>query len=138
MRYIIKTLKKLNDPRQAWKIKHELADILAICIVAVMCGAQSSCEIQTFAALREEWFKGFLTLANGIPNRLTIERVLRLVNSKEFSNLFNRIMRHIQSSSKQSIVAIDGKCCYQREHGSRQKSVLYMVSACPNLLCDCN
>ena len=129
MRYIIKTLKKLNDPRQAWKIKYELADILAICIVAVMCGAQSSCEIQTFAVLREEWFKDFLTLANGIPNRLTIERVLRLVNPKEFSNLFNRIMRHIQSSSKQSIVAIDGKRYYRRERESGRANAMYMVSA---------
>lgn len=129
MRYIIKTLRTLSDPRQPWKIKYELADILSICIVAVLCGARSSYEIQMFASLREEWFKGFLTLANGIPNRLTIERVLRLVNPKEFSKLFNRIMQHIQSSSKQSIVAIDGKCCYSRGDKGKRENILYMVSA---------
>lgn len=129
MHYIIRTLRKLTDPRQPWKIKHDLTDILAICIIAVMCGAQSSLEIQMFAEMRKEWFGGFLSLTNGIPNRLTFERVLRIIDSHAFSKLFTEIMQHIQTRSKGSVVAIDGKCCYSRGRNGKCENVLYMVSA---------
>jgi hypothetical protein len=45
MKYILSFLKALEDPRQAWKVKHLLSDILAICIIAIMCGARSSWDI---------------------------------------------------------------------------------------------
>ena len=45
IRFVLKKLKEVQDPRQLWKIRHSLVDILAISIIAVMCGAQSSHQI---------------------------------------------------------------------------------------------
>ena len=40
MKYIVMRLKEVQDPRQLGKIKHVLSDILAMCIISIMCGAK--------------------------------------------------------------------------------------------------
>ena len=42
MKYLIKALNRITDPRQAWKVKHNLSEILLICILAVTAGAIST------------------------------------------------------------------------------------------------
>lgn len=125
MQFVLKKLSEIQDPRQLWKIRHPLVDILAICIVGIMCGAKSTHQIHMFAQYRESWFRRFLTLPNGIPNRLTINRVLSLINPKQFSVIFTQIMQHIQSVSHGAVVSLDGKSCYARAG----EGVVYMVSA---------
>ncbi|MEN6567488.1 MAG: transposase family protein, partial [Veillonellales bacterium] len=49
MENLIAILEKMPDPRQAWKIKHKLSDILLICLLAVTCNANSALEIHDFA-----------------------------------------------------------------------------------------
>ncbi|MDR1570288.1 MAG: transposase family protein [Oscillospiraceae bacterium] len=66
MRYIIKQLWEIKDIRQPLKTKHALEEILAISIVAMLCGADSISKIVQFAKLRERWLKKYLPLANGI------------------------------------------------------------------------
>lgn len=125
MRYILKRLSEVQEPRQLGKIKHPLVDILGICIVAIMCGAKSTHQIHMFAQYREGWFRRFLSLPNGIPNRLTINRVLSLINPKQFGLVFTQIMQHIQRISTDAIVSLDGKSCYARG----DQGVISMVSA---------
>ena len=109
MGYMIERFRSLKDPRQPWKIKHRLSDILVISIIAIMCGATSSAQIAKYGVLREEWLRKFLPLENGMPHRLTIECVLSLLNPKEFQRLFTQIMQKFQTVTKGSIVALDGK-----------------------------
>jgi predicted transposase YbfD/YdcC len=125
IRFVLKKLKEVQDPRQLWKIRHSLVDILAISIIAVMCGAQSSHQIHLFAQVREAWFRRFLALPNGIPNRLTINRVLSLIDTRQFCVVFTQIMQHIQHISEDAIVSLDGKSCYAKAG----QGVVYMVSA---------
>lgn len=126
---MIRELKQIPDPRQAGKIRHSLHEILLIAIIAVIANANSSHEIHVFARCHHQWLKQFLSLKNGIPSRLTIDRVLRLVNPKHFNEAFLQIMKHIQSATKGSVVALDGKAYHtvREENGGTQ--VLYMVNA---------
>lgn len=126
---LTRILRKINDPRQAWKIKHSLVEILVICIISITAGANSSHEINIFAANREAWLRKYLRLENGIPSRLTIERVLRLMNPKAMEKAFMSIMRFVQSVSKGNIVAIDGKAYFNTREGKGAAGVCYMVNA---------
>ena len=96
MKYILMRLKEVQDPRQLGKIKHVLSDILAMCIISIMCGAKSTHQIHMFVQCREEWFRRFLEMPNGVPNRLTINRVLSLIQPKKFCVIFTQIMQQIQ------------------------------------------
>lgn len=128
MKYIISQLKKIRDPRQLWKVKHSLWEILTICIIAIMCGARSSLEINEFAILREEWFKTFLELPNGIPHRLTINRVLSLLKPRSFEKVFMIIMNHARKITDGAVVSIDGKSYYSQKKNRENTHPLYMLN----------
>ncbi|MGI6689214.1 MAG: transposase family protein [Christensenellales bacterium] len=54
IRFVLKKLEEVQDQLQLWKIRHSLVDILAISIVAIMCGAQSSHQIRLFAQVHKK------------------------------------------------------------------------------------
>ena len=119
----------MPDPRQSWKIKHKLSDILIICLLAVTCNANTAVEIHDFAVAREKWLQEFLIIKNGIPSRLTFTRVLQIIQPKAFVVLFSQIMSCIEVVSKGRVVAIDGKAIAGTYHNEGRKGLIYMVSA---------
>jgi len=124
-----KILKKIKDPRQPWKVWHNLVEILMICIIGITAGADSSYKIYLFAINREEWLKKYLTLEHGIPGRLTIERVLAVIDPKAMEKAFISIMRLAQKSSKGAVVAIDGKAFFSNRNEDGSVNIFYMVGA---------
>ena len=124
-----KILKRVNDPRQQWKVMHSLVEILMICIIGITAGADSSYGIYLFAINREEWLRKYLTLEHGIPGRLTIERVLAVIDPKAMEQAFIAIMRLARSASKGTVVAIDGKAFFSNRNEDGSANVFYMVGA---------
>ena len=57
----------LEDPRIDRSKRHSLLDIITIAICAVICGAGSWVYVEMFGKSKEEWFRTFLGLPNGIP-----------------------------------------------------------------------
>ena len=64
----------LEDPRTGHAIRHELLDIIVITLCAVICGADNWVEIEEFGKAKEDWFRRFLKLPNGIPSHDTFCR----------------------------------------------------------------
>ena len=58
----------LEDPRIERCKRHLLLDIITIAICAVICGADSWVYVEMFGKIKEEWFRTFLDLPNGIPS----------------------------------------------------------------------
>ena len=65
--------------------RHELMDIVAIALCAVICGADNWVDIEVFGNSKRQWFARFLNLPNGVPYHDTFGRVFSLLNTKEFS-----------------------------------------------------
>ena len=61
----------LEDPRIERSKRHRLMDIITIAICAVICGADSWVYVELFGQSKEEWFRTFLELPNGIPSHDT-------------------------------------------------------------------
>lgn len=118
MRKIKGTLRRIPDPRQAWKVKYPLVEILLMYIIAITAGANSSYEIETFGRNRKKWLRQFMALCNGIPSRLTIERVLRILNPKTVQKAYVEIMQAIRGEGAETVISIDGKA-YFMQHQKR-------------------
>ena len=120
---------KISEPRIGNAKRHKLLDIIIIAICATICGADSWVDVEMFGKSKQEWFKKFLELPNGIPSHDTIGRVFRMVNPEEFQRSFLAWIETIQKLTKGEVIAIDGK----QLHGSRDKdsgqSALDIVSA---------
>jgi predicted transposase YbfD/YdcC len=116
----------VTEPRDSNK-RHKLLDIITIALCAVICGADSWEDIEEFGITKEEWFEGFLELPHGIPAHDTFARVFASMNPKEFQEAFLRWIEAIQVTTRNRIVAIDGKTL--RRSYEKHKSPLHLVSA---------
>jgi predicted transposase YbfD/YdcC len=117
----------LSDPRVNRTKDHELIDVLVIAICALLCAAESFNDMEEFGLAKQEWFKTFLTLANGIPSHDTFNRVFAALDPKQFLDCFLRWTQSVRAAIPQEIVALDGKAL--RRALNRDHSVKYIVSA---------
>ena len=88
-----------------------------------------------FANSKEGFLKKFLELPNGIPSKVTINRVFSAIDSEQFESCFIEWVNSISDLSKGQVIAIDGKTIRgAKSHG--KKSPIHMVSAwaCENNL----
>ena len=119
---------ELTDPRVDRTKVHMLEDILFIAIASVICGAESWNDMETFGKAKEEWFRTFLRLPEGIPSHDTFNRVFSALNPDELESSFISWTRSVAKLTDNEVVSIDGKSMRgTREHGS--KSIVHMVSA---------
>jgi predicted transposase YbfD/YdcC len=117
----------IPDERQEWKIKHKLVDILFIAIVATIADCDDWEEMEWFANKREDWFRKYLELPNGIPSHDTIERVFSWVDPDRFQRAFMDWVALAMDIKVPGVVAIDGKT--MRGTKDVGKRALHVVNA---------
>ena len=127
---------KVEDPRVDRTKLHKLIDILVIAICAVICGADDWVGIEEFGKSREQWFRRFLELPNGIPSHDTFGRVFARIDGEEFANSFISWVQATYEVTQGQVVAIDGKELRRSHNKKLGKSAITMVSvwACENRL----
>ncbi len=124
-------LARLPDPRIERTKHHQLVDILAIAILAELCGADSFTEIAQFGRAREAWLKTFLALPNGIPSHDTFTRVFARLDRHALAASLTQWAQSVASRALEAgeVVAIDGKTARRsHDHGAAQ-AALHTVSA---------
>ncbi len=80
-----KYFENIKDPRQGWKIEHNMLEIIVMTICAVISGCEHWEDIVDFSRVKMEWFreKLGLVLKNGIASHDTFQRVFQLINPEE-------------------------------------------------------
>lgn len=124
---LIQHLSTIVDPRVNRTKQHELVDILTLAICALLCRAETFNDMEDFGKAKQEWFKTFLALPNGIPSHDTFNRVFQALDPKEFLNAFLNWTQSLRQAIPDEIVAMDGKALRRALDG--EKSVRYIVSA---------
>lgn len=120
---------KIPDQRVVTRSSHKLVDIIAIAILAILCGADGWVAIETYGKAKEEWLSTFLELPNGIPSHDTFGRIFSQLEPEILEQNFQAWVRIIAGKLGLEIVAIDGKSIngsYDRENSLKS---LVMVSA---------
>ena len=122
----------ITDPRQPWKIEHNLLEILVMTICAVISDCDYWGDIVDFCRVREKWFreKLGLVLENGIASHDTFQRVFQLIKPEELEAGFMSWVRSVAQKTKGEIISIDGKtACGSRDAKAK---AIHMVSAWAN------
>lgn len=124
---LVEHFKDLPDPRLDRTKEHELIDLLVIAICTLLCGGETFNDMEDFGHAKQEWFKTFLNLRNGIPSHDTFNRLLTALDPEKFLDCFLRWTQSLRQAVPQEIVALDGKAL--RGALNRDQSVKYVVSA---------
>ena len=119
----------LEDPRIERTRRHQLIDIITISICAVICGADTWVDIESYGRSKYEWLNKFLELPNGIPSHDTIARVFSRLKPEQFQKCFLNWIQSISCFNPGEVIAIDGKTLrHSYDRGGDQKAI-HMVSA---------
>src|SRR5689334_19564824 len=76
------------DPRREHLRRHNLWDIIAVTICAVVAGADDWVDVQEYGQSKYDWLRHFLELPNGIPSHDTFGRVFGLLDPQAFQQGF--------------------------------------------------
>jgi predicted transposase YbfD/YdcC len=122
----------LSDPRHTRNRKHLLVDIVVIAICGMVCGCDGPTAIHRWASNRLDWLRSFLPLANGIPSRDCLRRLLLALQPQAFQKCFQDwISQAIQTDEggPARLIAIDGKTCRRSHDAANGLGALHIVSA---------
>jgi len=98
------------DPRRETANKrHALTDILVLATCAVLSGCDTWDDLAEYGDTKEDFFRRFLPLVNGIPSADTFARVFAKLNPTRFAEAFGRWTAAACEASGLVPVAIDGK-----------------------------
>ncbi|MFA7432032.1 MAG: transposase family protein, partial [Rhodospirillaceae bacterium] len=92
MSWFDKAIETLPDPRTGNAERHELLEILTIALTATVCGGESCSDFADFAVDREDLFREFLRLENGVPGHDTFSRIFRLLDPAAFATCFGHFV----------------------------------------------
>jgi predicted transposase YbfD/YdcC len=124
---LVAHFKDLSDPRINRTKDHELIDILVIAICTLLCGGEGFNDMEDFGKAKEEWFRTFLRLSNGIPSHDTFNRIFAALDPKQFLECFLRWTQSLRQAIQKEIVAVDGKAL--RRAMNKKENLKYVVSA---------
>jgi predicted transposase YbfD/YdcC len=124
---VLRIFDQVTDPRGCNAI-HRLTDLLAIAILAVICGADGWVQVSLFGESKIKWLSTFLELPGGIPGHDTFGRVFSMPDPDEMEKSFIRWTGRLAEGGK--LIAIDGKAIRRSfEHGWDKSGMAHLVSA---------
>jgi predicted transposase YbfD/YdcC len=129
---ILTCFKDLKDPRSHINRRHLFGDLLVICIMAVIAGADGPEAIGTWAEHNEDWLKKHLQLPSGIPSHDTLGRLLAALKPTLFQPCFQAWIEAVAPLDKEddtNQIAIDGKVLRSSHDRSNGLGPLWLVSA---------
>src|ERR671939_426779 len=96
----------LEDPRETRRCDHQLVDILAIAVCAVVACAESWEDIELYGRSKRAWLQTFLELPSGIPSHDTFRRVFMLIDPDAFEAGFAAWVGSLAAGFAREVVAI--------------------------------
>jgi len=129
LRSLLTHFAALEDPRLERTRKHNLLDIIAITICAVICGADSWVAVEHYGLAKLDWLSRFLKLPNGIPSHDTFGRVFAALLPEPFQACFARWVAEVAECLGLKQIAIDGKTQRGSHDRGKGKAALHLVSA---------
>lgn len=119
----------LPDPRVEGRCDHRLIDIIVITVCAVIAGAETWVDVQSFGEAKEEWLQSILELPAGIPSHDTFGRLFAALDAEAFQVAFMRWVESVFQVSRGQVIAIDGKTVRRSHERSIGKDAIHMVNA---------
>ena len=126
---LVECFSVIRDPRQQSKIEHELIDVLILCILGVICGAEGWADIEEVGHARIGWLQERGFFKNGIPVDDTIARMISVLDPEALQMSFIEWMKAAEEASGGKVIAVDGKTLRHSYDKKKRKAAIHMVSA---------
>ena len=120
--------KSLADPRQRGKVVYSLDEVLLLCLLAVLAGAESIVDIARFGEKKLALLRRFRRFADGTPSHDQLGTVLATLDAAAFQQCFVAWVAAVTGQPAE-VIAIDGKTSRRTFAKKGARARLHMVSA---------
>ncbi len=120
----------LPDPRQRAKVVYPLDEVLLLCLLAVLAGAEAMTDIARFGERKRELLRRFRPFADGTPAHDHLGDILAALDAEAFQRcLAAWVASVIGTTVAEEVIAIDGKTLRRSHDRKRGQAAIHMVSA---------
>jgi predicted transposase YbfD/YdcC len=120
--------RSLPDPRQRGKVIYPLDEVLLLCLLAVLAGAESFVEIARFGTRKLDLLRRFRTFADGTPSHDQLGDIFATLDAEKFQHCFVAWVASL-TGAPAGVIAIDGKTVRRSYQEKGKKAAIHMVSA---------
>ena len=118
----------LPDPRQAGKVTYPLDEILLLCLLAVLAGAEGFTDIARFGAKKLALLRRFLPFRDGTPSHDHLGDIFATLDAEKLQQCFVAWVS-ARTGVATDVIAIDGKTARRSRDKRGAKAAIHMVSA---------
>ena len=118
----------MPDPRQRGKVAYPLNEILLLCLLAVIAGADCFTDIARFGRSKLALLRRFLPFENGTPAHDHLGDIFATLDAEAFRRCFVAWVAET-TGCPPDVVAIDGKTSRRSYQKKDAKEPIHMVSA---------
>ena len=120
--------KDLPDPRQPGKIVYPLAEVLLLCLLAVLGGAETFVDIARFGEKKIDLLRRFRPFRDGTPSHDHLGDIFATLDAAAFQRCFVAWVAAV-TGAPADLIAIDGKTLRRSFQKKGAKAPIHMVSA---------
>ena len=120
--------KDLKDPRQQGKIIYPLDEILLLCLLAVLAGAETMVDIALFGCKKRELLRRFRPFKDGTPAHDHLGDILAVLDAQQFQRCFVAWVAAL-TGAPEGVIAIDGKTSRRAGRKTGGNPPIHVVSA---------
>jgi predicted transposase YbfD/YdcC len=119
---------ELRDPRQPGKVVYALNEVLLLCLLAVLAGAETFTDIALFGEKKLHLLRRFLPYANGTPPHDRLGEIFAALDAETFQRCFVSWVSAITKIPAE-LIAIDGKTSRRSYKKKSANDAIHVVSA---------
>ncbi len=120
--------KPLPDPRQYGKVRYPLDEVLLLCLLAVLGGADSFVDIARFGERKLDLLRRFRPFHDGTPSHDHLGDIFATLDAEIFQRCFVAWVVAL-TGLPEGVIAIDGKTLRRSHQKKGAKAAIHMVSA---------
>jgi predicted transposase YbfD/YdcC len=118
----------LPDPRQRGKVIYPLEEVLLLCLLAVLAGAETIVDIARFGEKKLTLLRRFRPFENGTPAHDHLGDILATLEAEPFQRCFVAWVATLTGVSA-AVIAIDGKTLRRSYQKKGAAAPIHMISA---------
>ena len=124
----LRHFRDMPDPRQRGKVVYPLQEVLLLCLLAVLAGAETFTDIARFGEKKIELLRRFRPFRDGTPAHDHLGDIFATLDAKEFQRCFVAWVAAL-TGAPAAVIAIDGKTLRRSYQKKGAKAPIHMVSA---------